>query len=121
MRCAITVWLAAEVEERHAAVAQRVGHRGDDEVAQLLLEVIDRVHAPRTDDLAVELFDVGHLVAVHAVRAHAHHAELAVADRHRLRGAPTTPQLQARGEEDHVRLERRFEQLVPVLQRGEYR
>ena len=73
----------------------------------------------RAADLLIEDLGVGDAIGVDSVGAHAHRAELLVADGDGRGGAPLLVGLQARGEEIDVRLERRLERLVPVHQVGQ--
>src|ERR1043166_4473005 len=90
--------IVLRVEEGDARLAEQVRDRGDDRVAQLALEVRDRVDVARAADVQVEGFGIGNLVGIDPERTHAHRAELLVADGDRVRGAPLLVELQARRE-----------------------
>ena len=113
--------VAGHVDERHTGFAEQIAHAGDHQIAQLPVEIVDRVGLARAGHFLVELRRIGELVRIDAEGAHAHHAEILVADGDRVRRAPLAVELQTGREEVDVGLEGRIEQLVPVLQVGQDR
>jgi hypothetical protein len=61
------------------------------------------------------------VVGIDTEGTHADNAKILVTDGDRVRRSPLLVKLGARREEVHIRLERGFEQLVPVLQVGQHR
>jgi hypothetical protein len=113
--------VGGQIEEGDAALRHAVGDVLQHHAAQLALQVGHRVGLAGARDLGVEGLRIADAEGVVAEGAQAHRAEVLVADRDRLRGAPALVDLLARAEEVDVALERALEQLVPVLQVGQHR
>jgi hypothetical protein len=117
-----SILVRGHVDEGHAGFAEDVRDVADDGVAQLAFELLRTAIAlDGARQRGVEGLGVGQVEGVDAEGTQPHHAEILVADRDRIRRAPLAVDLLARGKKVDVGLEGRLEQLVPVLQVGQYR
>ena len=113
--------IGGHIEERHFRAPQGRPHGRHDQVAQLLLQLIDGVFRPGAADLGKETARIRQLVRIHPEGAQPHHAEILIAQSDGLGRSPFAPQLKTGAEEIHIRLERRLKQLVPILQIRQHR
>ena len=75
----------------------------------------------RAGDFLKERFYVHDLEVERSEGAHARHAEVRVAQHHRVARAPLVAGEKPRIDEVNVRLERRFEAVLPTFERGKDR
>src|SRR6185437_494574 len=92
-----------------------------DGLSQLRLKLRDIVDVACALKLGKDLFGIGNAVGINSVRAETNCPKLFVANRDGIGCAPLLVDLEPRGEEIDVGLERRFKSLIPILQIGEER
>ena len=104
-----------DVEHRNLRRRDRVGEDADDARAHRVGELVEPEVVVRAGDLAQERLRLDDLEVVGAERAHAHDAEVVVAQHHRVRRAPLVAGEEPRDDEVDVGLERRVEAERPRL------
>ena len=87
--CPTADLVGGHVEERHAAVGERVRHAADDGVAKLALEIGDLIQIARAADFRVEHPRIADALGIDPKAAQPDRAEIFVADGDRDSACPS--------------------------------
>ncbi len=113
--------VGGQVQKRNAAAGDGIADVLQHQSAQLAVQITHLIALACAGDFGMKQLGVGDAKTVVSESAQAHGTKVLVADGDGLRCTPFLVHLLACAEEIDIALERRLEQLVPVLQVGQYR